>query len=51
MTIKKTKISAQPDFLKPIYLCMHKVIVLIFIGINQNLSPSFLMPAFLNGHP
>jgi len=51
MTIKKTEISAQPEFLKPIYLCVHRGIVLIYLGVHQNCSPSFLMVAFLNGHP
>ena len=51
MTIKKTEISAQPEFLKPIYLLGHRVIVLIYLDVHQNLSPSFLMWEFLNGHP
>ena len=51
INIKNTEVSAQPESLKPIYLCMHRVIVLIYLGVRQNLSQSFLMPAFLNGHP
>jgi len=50
MTIKKTRISAQPEFLKPIYLCLHRI-VLISLGVPQNFSINFLMVAFLNGHP
>ena len=35
MTIKKTEISAQHEFLKPIYLCVHRVIVLIYLDVHQ----------------
>ena len=35
MTIKKTEISAQHEFLKPIYLCMHRGIVLIYLDVHQ----------------
>jgi len=53
MTFQETEISAQPEFLKPIYLCVHIVIVLIYLGVHQNCSPSFLrnLWKFLNGHP
>jgi len=51
MTIKKTEISAQPDFLNPKYLCVHRDIGLIYLDAHQNFSPSFLMREFLNGHP
>ena len=50
-TIKKTEISAQPEFLKPIYLCVYRVIELIYLGEHQNFSPSCLMWEFFNGHP
>ena len=51
MTIKKTEISAQPEFLKPIYLCVYRVIILKYLDVHRNLSPSFLMWEFLNVHP
>ena len=35
MTIKKTEISAQHEFLKPIYLCVHRGIVLIYLNVHQ----------------
>ena len=35
MTIKKTEISAQHEFLKPIYLCVHRGIVLIYLDVHQ----------------
>ena len=35
MTIKKTEISAQHEFLNPIYLCVHRVIVLIYLDVHQ----------------
>jgi len=35
MTIKKTVISAQHEFLKPIYLCVHRGIVLIYLDVHQ----------------
>jgi len=35
MTIKKTEISAQHKFLKPIYLCLHRGIVLIYLDVHQ----------------
>ena len=35
MTIKKTEISAQHEFLKPIYLCVHRGIVLIYLDVLQ----------------
>ena len=35
MTIKKTEISAQHEFLKPIYLCLHRGIVLIYLDVHQ----------------
>ena len=35
MTIKKTEISAQHEFLKPIYLCVHRGIVLIYLDVRQ----------------
>ena len=35
MTIKKTEISAQHEFLKPIYLCVHSGIVLIYLDVHQ----------------
>jgi len=35
MTNKKTEISAQHEFLKPIYLCVHRGIVLIYLDVHQ----------------
>jgi len=35
VTIKKTEISAQHEFLKPIYLCVHRGIVLIYLDVHQ----------------
>ena len=35
MTIKKTEISAQHEFLKPIYLRVHRGIVLIYLDVHQ----------------
>ena len=35
MTIKKTEILAQHEFLKPIYLCVHRGIVLIYLDVHQ----------------
>ena len=35
MTIKKTEVSAQHEFLKPIYLCVHRGIVLIYLHVHQ----------------
>ena len=35
MTIKKTEISAQHEFLKPIHLCVHSGIVLIYLDVHQ----------------
>ena len=35
MTTKKTEISAQHEFLKPIYLCVHRGIVLIYLDVHQ----------------
>ena len=35
MTIKKTEISAQHEFLKPIYLCVHRGIILIYLDVHQ----------------
>ena len=35
MTIKKTEISAQHEFPKPIYLCVHRGIVLIYLDVHQ----------------
>jgi len=35
MTIKKTEISAQHEFLKPICLCVHRGIVLIYLDVHQ----------------
>jgi len=51
MTIKKTEISAQPEFLKPIYLGVYWGVVLIYLGIHLNFSLIFWMWGFLNGHP
>ena len=35
VTIKKTEISAQHEFLKPIYLCLYRGIVLIYPDVYQ----------------
>jgi len=35
MTIKKAEISAQHEFLKPICLCVHRGIVLIYLDVHQ----------------
>ena len=35
MTIKKTEISAQHEFLKPIYLCVRTGVVLIYLDVHQ----------------
>ena len=35
MNIKKTEIPAQHEFLKPIYLCVHRGIVLIYLDVHQ----------------
>jgi len=35
MTIKKTEISAQHEFPKPIYLCVHRGIALIYLDVHQ----------------
>ena len=35
MTIKKTEFSAQHEFLKPIYLCIYRVIILKYLGVQQ----------------
>ena len=35
ITIKKTEISAQHEFLKPIYLCLHGGIVLMYLDAHQ----------------
>jgi len=51
MTIKKTEISAQHEFLKPIYLCVYRVTILKYQAYKRNVSIYFLMLAFLNGHP
>jgi len=32
-------------------LCVHRFIDLIYLGVHQNFSPSFLLRKFLNGHP
>ena len=37
MTIKKTEISAQHEFLKPIYLCLCRGMVLICLDIYQTI--------------
>jgi len=42
MTIKKTEISAQHEFLKPIYLCVHRGIVLIYLDVHQKCYHMFL---------
>jgi len=35
MTIKKTEISAQHDFLKTIYLCVYRVTILKYLGVQE----------------
>ena len=35
MTIKKTEISAQYEFLKPIYLCVYRVTILKYLGVQE----------------
>ena len=35
MTIKKTEISAQHEFLKPIYLCVYRVTILKYLGVQE----------------
>jgi len=35
MTIKKTEISAQHEFLKPIYICVHRVTILKYLGVQE----------------
>jgi len=35
MTIKKTEISAQHEFLKQVKLCVHRGIVLIYLDVHQ----------------
>ena len=35
MTIKKTEISAQYEFLKPIHLRLYRGIVLIYLDVHQ----------------
>ena len=35
MTIKRTEISAQHEFLKPMYLCVHGGIVLKYLNVHQ----------------
>ena len=35
VTIKKTEISAQHEFLRPIYLCVYRGIVLIYLDVHQ----------------
>ena len=35
MTIKKTEISAQHKFLKPIYLCVRRGILLMYLDVHQ----------------
>jgi len=34
-TIKKTEISAQHEFLKPIYLCAYRVTILKYLGVQE----------------
>jgi len=41
MTIKKTEISAQHEFLKPIYMCVYRFTILKYPGVQ----------AFRDGHP
>jgi len=47
MTIKKTLILAQPEFLKPIYLGVHRIVVLIYLDLHQNLARVFQCLRFL----
>ena len=35
MTIKKTEISAQHEFLKSIYLCVYSVTILKYLGVQE----------------
>jgi len=50
--LRKQRFQPSPSFLSQcIYLCAHRVIVLIYLGVYQNFRLSFLMLAFLNGHP
>ena len=49
MTIKKTEISAQHKFLKPIYLYMYWGIVFIYVDVHTEML-AYLMLAVLNGN-
>ena len=42
MTIKKTEISAQHEFLKPIYLCVYRVTILKYLGVQEKCKHMFL---------
>ena len=35
MTIRKTEISGQREFLKPIYLCVSRVTILKYLGVQE----------------
>jgi len=36
MTIKKTEISAQHEFLNPRYICVYRVTILKYLGVQEN---------------